>query len=315
MVKLGRIYLEGKMQRTMSERLIEGSMITIGLAEAAHLAALFFKLPLRICVWIMAALFILGLAAAVCPWAMRLFSQNKQDKAKKESGMQRFLKLFRLYPVLFVIIGALILFQLIWNYRMQAPYIAGDITVETVQSMLASDGIYTVNPLTGQAFTEGMPLRLQILTLPTLYAVLCSLTGISAPVMCYGIIPCIVLVLSYLVSGRWAAYLFPREGKKQALFLLFTALVYQFGCYGKTMDGFVLLFCGYRGAAIRTGIILPYALLCVLQNKWRGVILCLLAEICVVWTFYGVGYAAVLTVIVLGIRLALSLYARKRRKD
>lgn len=302
------------MQKTTSEKLIEGSLIVIGLAEAAHLAALFLKLPLQTCAWIMAVLFILALVAAVCPWVIRRITQSKRDKEKEEAGGKRLFKLFRLYPVLFVIIGALILFQLIWNYRMQVPYTAGDITVETVQTMLASDGIYTVNPMTGQAFTAGMPLRLQILVLPTLYAVLCRFTGIPAPLMCYGIIPCIVLLLSYLVYGRWAAYLFPKEGKKQALFLLFVALVYQLGCYNGAMDGFHLFFGGYRGTAVRAGIILPYALLCTLQKKWKGVILCLLAEICVVWTFYGAGYTAAIVGIVLGIRLVRQVSRLLRQK-
>ena len=302
------------MRKTTSEKLIEGSLIGIGLAEAAHLTALFFKLPLRICAWIMVILFILALAAAVSPWLVRRITQGKRDKEKKEAGGRRIFKLFRLYPVLFVITSALILFQLIWNYRMQAPYTAGDITVETVQTMLAADGIYTVNPLTGQAFAVGMPLRIQILVLPTLYAVLCSFTGISAPLLCYGIIPCIVLLLSYLVYGRWAAYLFPKEGKKQVLFLLFVALIYQFGCYSGAFDGFNLFFCGYRGTAVRAGIILPYVLLCALQKKWGGVILCLLAEICVVWTFYGAGYAAATVGIVLGIRFIRQISIRLRQK-
>lgn len=302
------------MRKTTSEKLIEGSLIVIGLAEAAHLAALFLKLSLQTCAWIMVVLFIFALVAAVCPWVIRRLSKSKRSKEKKEAGGKRFFKLLQLYPVLFVIIGALILFQLIWNYRMQVPYTAGDITVETVQTMLAADGVYTVNPLTGQAFTAGMPLRMQILVLPTLYAVLCRFTGISAPIMCYGIIPCIVLLLSYLVYGRWAAYLFPKEGKKQALFLLFVALVYQFGCYNEAMDGFHLFFGGYRGAAIRAGIILPYVLLCALQKKWRGVILCLFAEICVVWTFYGAGYAAFTVGIVFGIRLVRQVRRRLHQK-
>lgn len=291
------------MRKTVSEKLIEGSLTAIGLAEAAHLAAFFLKLPLQTCAWIMAVLFMLAFIAAVCPPLIRRIKGGNREKKKTESGGRRLFKLFQLYPVLFVITGALILFQLIWNYRMQAPYIAGDITVETVQSMLASDGIYTVNPLTGQAFTAGMPMRLKILALPTLYAVLCSWTGISARVLCYGIMPAVVLLLSYLVYGRWAAYLFPQEGKKQVLFLLFTALVYQFGCYSGAMDGFLLFFGGCRGSAVRAGIILPYALLCSLQKKWKGAALCLLAEMCVVWTFYGAGYAAVTVGIVLAVRL------------
>ncbi|MDE6063588.1 MAG: hypothetical protein K2G20_03245, partial [Lachnospiraceae bacterium] len=103
---------------------------------------------------------------------------------------------------------------------------------------------------------------------------------------------------------------FPKEGKKKAIFLLFVSLVYNFGCYSKAMDGFHLFFGGYRGTAVRAGIILPYVLLCTLQKKWRGVILCLLAEICVAWTFYGAGYAAVTVGIVLVIRFVRQVSIR-----
>lgn len=304
-----------KMQKTISEMLIEGSLIAIGLAEAAHLTALFLKLPFHVCAWMMAVLFFAALMAAGIPCLIRQIRKKPhRSMADGESGLQRFFKLFRLYPVLFVIIGALLLFQFIWNYGMQLPYTTGDITVETVQTMLASDGIYTVNPMTGQAFTTGMPLRLKILMLPTLYAAFCSFTGIPARIVCYGMIPAVVLFLSYLVYGRWAAYLFPKEGKKQALFLLFVALVYQFGCYSGAMDGFTLFFCGYRGEAIRVGILLPYALLCSLQKKWKSVILCLLAEICVVWTFYGLGFAAAAAGIVYITRLVQKRMPRLYRK-
>lgn len=92
--------------------------------------------------------------------------------------------------------------------------------------------------------------------------------------------------------------------------MLFVALVYQFGCYHGAMDGFHLFFAGYRGTAIRAGIILPYVLLCTLQKKWRGVILCLLVEVCVVWTFYGAGCAAATVGIVLVIRLVRQVSLR-----
>ncbi len=72
------------MQKTTSEKLIEGSLTVIGLVEAAHLTALFFKLPFQTCAWIMAVLFILALAAAVCPWVIRRIIRKKQDKEKKK---------------------------------------------------------------------------------------------------------------------------------------------------------------------------------------------------------------------------------------
>ena len=76
----------------------------------------------------------------------------------------------------------------------------------------------------------------------------------------YSIIPSVTLLLSYCVYSRWAAYLFLQEGKKQAMFMLFTVMVYQFGCYAAAMDSFLLFFKGYGGAAYRAGVILPYVL-------------------------------------------------------
>lgn len=108
-------------------------------------------------------------------------------------------------------------------------------------------------------------------------------------------------------------YLFPGEGRKQAIFMLFTAFVNQFGCYGAAMDSFMLFFRGYQGEAIRAGIILPYALLCCLQGKWKSVILCILAEACIVWTLYGLGYTVILVMIFLAVRASRQLIYRRKK--
>lgn len=296
------------MQKRIPENIIEGSLVMIGLAEAVHLAALFLKLPLNICAKIMAVLF---LGAALFA-AVRLVIARKKGKHKKAEGEGgRLLKLMRVYPWLFAGIGILILIQIVWNFYSHVPYLTGDITGETVQTMLATDSIYTINPMTGQAYTAGMPLRLQILVLPTLYAAICQLTGISVPVLLYSVVPSLVLLLSYLVYTGWAVYLFPREGKKQLIFMLFVVIIYQFGCYSAAMDSFLVFFQGWQGTAVRAGVILPYALLCCLQGKWRSVILCLLAEVCVVWTLYGLGYTVIMVLVLGGIRLVRFLFSRK----
>lgn len=292
---------------TIPEIIIEGSMIMIGLAETAHLSALFFHMPFHTCANMMVTL--LG-AAAVFFIAYILIHQNKQKSKQSE---RRFLKLFSVYPILFTLIGFIIIMQIIWYYWGHLPYLNGDITVENVQTILTTDQIYSVNPLTGQAFTQGMPNRLKILVLPTLYATICRFTGIDLLLLCYSIIPSIVLIISYFVYSRWAIYLFPREGKKQAFFMLFTALVYQFGCYGMSMDSFLLFFQGYQGAAFRAAVILPYALLCCLEGKWKSVILCILAEACVVWTLYGLGYTVIVVLVFLAIKAFRNLFSRRKR--
>lgn len=298
------------MQKTIAEKIVEGSIIIIGLAEAAHLTALFLKLPLHVCSVMMGALFLCAIFYAILTTVLKKRKQGAQKEKGKEN---RFWKLLRVYPLLFGLIGLAILLQLIWNYWMHVPYLEGDITGETVQTMLASDGIYTLNPMTGRPFTEGMPMRLKILVLPTLFASVCQFSSVPVQLFVYSIVPSLVLLLSYLVYSSWAVWLFPQEGKKQAMFMLFVILVYQFGCYSGAMDSFLLFFQGYQGAAFRAGVILPYALLSCLKNNWKSVLLCLLTEVCVVWTFYGLGYTVITVAVVLGIRLIRHLLDRRKK--
>lgn len=291
------------MQETLSDKIITGSMVVLGLAEAAHLAALFLKLSVHSCLNIMAVLFAVVVFGVVFLYINKLKKRKFAKGAGKQPVYDAFLKTFQAYPVLVLLLFLLIVFQVIWNYLLHAPYIAGDITGESVQMLLVSDRLYEINPMTGEPFTAGMPMRLKILVLPTLYAALAKWTGITVPVLVYQIVPGLVLVLSYLVYGRWAAYLFPTDRKKQLWFMLFVALIYQFGAYSTGMDGFALFFRGWQGAAIRAGVILPYALLSGLKEQWLKVCLCLFAEVCVVWTFYGLGYTVVITAVLLLIRL------------
>ena len=297
------------MGKTLPENIIEGSLWIIILTEVSHLAGLFWGLPFSVCAWMLAGM--LGTAGLLTGGVWLWKRRHGKTVNPKEKGHVR--RLFRLYPYRLLCIGVLIFMQLLWNNLMHVPTLQGDSTGETVQTFLASDGIYTVNPLTGTAFFKGMPLRVQILSLPTLYASVCKWTGISPMTLCYSIIPCMVLLLSYLVYTRWAVYLFPDEKKKQVNFILFVVLLYQFGCYGTLTDSALLFFGGWQGEALRVAVLLPYALLCALQDKWKPVFLCLLAEVCVVWTLYGLGYVVVTAVVVLGIKGICSL--KKRRAE
>lgn len=296
-------------QKTIPDKVIESSLVVIGMAEAANLAALFLKLPFKVCATTFAVLLVLGIL-----WkAGTAFLRRKRGERLVGQEEIFFNKLWKTYPGWIILPGLIIVLQMVWYYWMQTPYLKYDITGEIVQTMLAADSIYEVNPLTGQVFSVGMPVRLKILVLPTLFASVCRWTGLSAMTICYSVVPGIVLLLSYTVYLDWAEYLFPKEGKKRMLFLLFTVLIYQFGAYSRPMDGYSLFFGGFQGEAFRTGILLPYALLCCLRRRWKGVVLCLLAEVCVVWTFYGLGYVAV-TVVLYGCIRLLSLQLNRREK-
>lgn len=278
------------------EKLIERSIVIFGIGEALHIAGLFKHVPvsrlsgIALLVWI-AALFLFA--------AGDLLHRKKQHE---ETGKKEPWENFRSFPYRTLLFYILLIVQAVWFLMLQAPKFSGDIMGETVQTFLTEDAVYTVNPMTGSAFTEGMPLRYRILGLPTFYALLCRFTGCPAEYMVYRVIPVAVLILSYVVYGLWARYLFPKDYKKQMTFLMVTVLLFQFGCYGSITDSAMLFTGGWRGETIRAVILLPYALLCLMKKRWQGVILCIAAEACMVWTFYGAGFVMLATVLMTLIR-------------
>lgn len=281
---------------TLGDCLIIGETVIIGAAEAAHLAALLWRLPFGTCVLLFS-----GLAAcALLAGAALLFAGRHAMLGilsghsipghgmalgpQKPADMQE-----RLLWAAFMAVAAS---QLIFIAMGHTVYRQGDMTVETVESFLASGGIYQVNPMTGMPYREGMPLRLEILCLPTLYGSLCRITGLEPVTAVQTVVPIVVLLSSYTAFNLAGRALFPGDGRKRACFLLFVALLLWAGAYGEGMDGFGLLCGGWRGTSIRNGVLLPWLFSLCLRGRWPGAVLCVLAECCMVWTLYGLGACA-----------------------
>ncbi len=268
-------------KNTLGDCLMTGAIVAIGLAEACHLAAVFLGLPFSAC----SRLLGMALGAWLVLGAVLLAAGRRHILA--EPGGKR-----RLDPsekILYGMFALTVISQLIFIGMGNAIYRKGDMTVETVGSFLAVDGIYRVNPMTGTPYTEGMPLRLKILCLPTLYGSLCRWTGLEPGLMVQRIVPMAVLLGSYGAFSLLGRTLFPEEGRMRALFLLLVSALMWAGAYAYGMEGFDLLCSGWRGVSIRGGVLLPWTASLCLRRKWPGVCLCVLAEACTVWTFYGCG--------------------------
>ena len=209
----------------------------------------------------------------------------------------------KLLTGIFWILAAAQLFYLLWN---AGVYAAGDMTVETVGSFLETDGIYRVNPMTGQAYAEGMPSRLKILCLPTLYGIFCRLSGLSPERVVTAAVPVWIFVSSYAAFYCVGKRLFPESRKKGICFLIAVVILMWAGCGFRSMDGFSLLYCGYRGVTVRNLVLIPYLISLCLRKRWKTIPLCILAEACIVWTFYGLG-ACLLT--------AAGLFLAERRRQ
>ncbi len=274
---------------------ITGWMVCIGLAGAVNVVAVVTGQSLLLCTKIFLGLIIvtevvagllLGIISLVkCKkgWSKPIHRHSDNTETGVSSKKPAWVM------GLFVVFLILILVQIGNIINNGYVYITGDMTLETVQSFLDTDTLYQVNPLTGQAYEAGVPLRIKILCLPTLYAILCELFDISAKTMVWAVMPVYHLICAYMVYFLLAKRLFVKQPVQQYIFLLLVALILWHGAYAYGLDGLGLLYRGFRGESVRAVILLPYVVWAVLERKRLGILLAVLAEACIVWTLYGMG--------------------------
>ena len=291
--------------------LITVEILIIGLAEAAHLAAVFGGMPFHLCamlLWVFAgALGVFG-AGALFFRRQALADVLKKKKQKEPANSKEIIILYEVFALMLIS-------QLLFIWLGEGSWREKDMTVETVGSFLVSDGIYRVNPMTGMPYMDGMPLRLKILCLPTLYASVCKLTGLHPDLLVRMIVPTLTLFSCYGAFASLAGCLFSdtEEGSsksRQACFLVIVSLLLWAGAYRYGMDGFNILCCGWRGVTIRNGVILPWMFSLCLRKKWISVFLCILAEACIVWTLYGCGVCLLAAVGMAGAQISVKMWKR-----
>lgn len=287
-----------------------GLCMLIGVAEVAHVAAVFLHWDVKR----LAAIFGVGIAvlcAMLAVWLLwkrgrRMEASGARVHGPEVSGSKISTPAERSIPWLGGALALSVLFQIILIAAGDMAYRDGDMTLETVQTFLAQNGVYTVNPLTGQPYSGGIPLRLQILCLPGLYTAICTLTGIEASVLIFHVWPVVVLLASYAAFAGLAGHLFGKDRKTVLILLLIVSALIWMGDYMVAMDGFQLMHCGYRGTALRNCVLVPFALHMSLKKNWFGVILAILAEACIVWTLYGMGVCVLVAALTLLIRFIIS---------
>lgn len=286
---------------TFADSMLTGGMIVIGLAEAAHLGAVVLGRSFSDCKRMFLGGLVLLLFVAAILIALEKCRKKKDRLSEREAErlqVQRVLggkTVQTREQILYFVLGVVVLIQLLYIVTGQKIYPAGDMTAETVNSILDTDAVYQVNPLTGQSYTLGMPLRIKILCLPVLYAICCDVFGMSAAQVVWTVVPALILLGSYLSFYTVAKALFPEDAGKRGIFMLFVALLLWVGDSMYGMDGFGLQYAGFRGVSIRMAVLLPYTFGLILRRKWKPVVLCILAEACIVWTLYGMGVCLLVT--------------------
>ena len=287
--------LGDKMTFRISDILIGGSLIIIGLTEIAHLAGCLLG-------WSFLAVTDLLLAETVfCVLAVLLVCliRNKKRTNATAGAMQgkRTLdgNVAGTQWILTGVLAFVILIQMLRILSGNLAWLDGDMTLETVNTFLAENAIYSVNPLTGAPYASGMSFRLKILCLPTLYGTISRWSGMAPAAVVYRLIPCITLGLGYFAYGKLGNTVFEGNPIKIRTFLLMVGILFSTGRYMPGVDGFDMFYGGFRGVTIRAVVLIPYLIACLMEKKYFGVALCILAEACMVWPLYGAGVCLLIT--------------------
>ena len=260
------------------ELFLYGFICMLGICEAGHLTGVILDFSLQF-----SGKIALGCMAIAEIIAIPLIcTSRKKNKENKE--------LYKFSPVM-LLFGAMFVFQMVYLWTSPVLQTSGDITLETVNSFLTTNGIYSVSPLTGKIYS-GAPFRYEILCLPTVYAWISSWFDLAPEMVVVRIVPIIVLCAAYMAYYLLADTLFEGyEDKKsrQWLFMLFVSIIFMLCESAVFSEGYGVLHCGHLGTTMRNSILIPLVLHGALERKWVLAILCVLAEACIVWTFWGVG--------------------------
>lgn len=297
----------------ISDLLIRGCLIIIGLTEVAHLAGCllgwsFLAVTELLLAEIAVAVLVLILSGLIAhKKAMAVSVLAGKTTPEKEKAVQR-------QQILTVVLALFILLQVLMIFTGERVWTGGDMTLETVNTFLKENGIYTVDPLTGEPYTQGMSFRLKLLCLPTLYGTISRWSGMAPETVVYRLIPCLTLCMGYLAYGRLGAVLFEHNREKCNIFLIIVGILFCAGTYMPGVDGFDIFYGGFRGVTIRAAVLLPYLFSCLLERKYLGAVLCILAEACMVWTLYGAGVCLLVTVAWVALRWLWTMCSRSDHK-
>ncbi len=283
-----------------------GGMVLIGMAEVIHIVAVFLGYPLSKSAFLYACIIAIMVAASLLLLIIRILRGAKVPT--KPEGVK-----YQTKEWLTILIFGILAFAQILLLAVYVPvYTEGDLTLETVQTFLFTDTVGQVNPLTGAPYEVGTPTRLKILCLPTLYAILCKLSGVAATKVVWVIVPILTLLATYAVYYALSRILFPEHRFYRGCFMVLVAILLYVGDYMLSVDGFNVLHSGFRGVVIRGTVLVPYAVGLVLRKRYRLLLFCIMAEASIVWTLYGMGACFFVTVGLLATEYILRVIQKKK---
>ena len=226
------------------------------------------------------------------------------------------------YALIMAIATALLLIgELVFVALGKSVRFSTDQMAETVNAFRSTGVFYSVNPLTGSAYTADYPGRLNVMLLPTFYAVLAECANVKTTVLLWNVMPAYWLLAGFCSFYRVGAALFDRDDSSDAncssdmncssdanfasekkvnikniAFLFVSAFLLLCANIGPGLVGFDVFHRGYSAGNVLCLIIVPLAFSFVLEKKWLACVITMAVELFVAQTQYGVGACFVITV-------------------
>lgn len=274
--------------------LITGLWIALGCAQLAHMITLFTDGTLQTYTQLSGVFVLVGIFAYIAilclarkkQW-ITLAPKNKMTKAQA----RYYWKENAFYIIAFIILAIISIAHFCVNY---VPELS-DGTYDIVLGNLQSGNIHKVHPFTGGMCEETMPLRRQIIGLPSLYSACVKIFKTPTYVVLCKIVPICLWCFTMLMYWAFGAKLFEKSSERW-LFIIAVALFSLLSKGGVGMPARQLFYAGFTGEAIRSALLMPYTLYVSWQKKWLLAMLAIFVEIGIVWTTYGIGYCLFIVV-------------------
>ncbi len=235
-----------------------------------------------------------------------VMGKAKEEKKKEKVSYGFYDKLFATLAMAACLIGFIVV---AFGLRVNS---VGDETLETVMVFRKGSVMYTIDPLTGAAYAEGLPMRYKILSLPGLYAVMAEAFGTAPEVIVRNIMPafwfvcglCGLFALSKsLYAGTDNAVL------KRSVFMLSAIVILFAADLSSYAQGFAVLSQMWTGNAIRIWVLIPFMIYLLFERKFVMAILPVLCEALICRTQYGIGFCACIYAVYI-----ISMFAVRRVK-
>lgn len=149
-----------------------------------------------------------------------------------------------------------------------------DATIETVRTTLESGKIYVFSSLDGKLMINGLPIYNKVFIIPLFYAFLSKVTFTDITLITGLIVPALTYVINLLIMWKIGKLVVSKENHLLFMFAHLVLLIGGTFLPGTAIPvslGFPLLRQGYTGYAWAYGVIVPFAVLLLLQKKYfRG---------------------------------------------